>query len=119
MPPNRTTLLHYPSLIALLALGGTLVAGHEHHDEDLPPGQVITLDPVDGILWAHIFVMILAFGVLFPTGMVLNAFGFIFNNTGSWFVQIAMARSRPGPGELSCKYTHVMRKLIFQLWDGS
>lgn len=74
MALNRATFLHYPSLIAFLALSGTLVVAHEHHDEDLPPGQVITSDPVDGILWAHIFFMTLAFGVLFPTGMVSNAF---------------------------------------------
>ena len=49
------------------------VAGHEHHDEALPPGQVITFDPVDSILWTHIFFMALAFGVLFPTGMVKSS----------------------------------------------
>jgi hypothetical protein len=48
----------------------SLVASHEHHDEELPEGQVITFEPVDGILWAHIFIMTVTFGVLFPTGMV-------------------------------------------------
>jgi hypothetical protein len=48
----------------------SFVNAHEHHDEDLPPGQVVTFDPVDSILWTHIFFMTLAFGVLFPTGMV-------------------------------------------------
>jgi Domain of unknown function (DUF2427) len=45
---------------------------HEHDDVDLPPGQVVTFDPVDSILWTHIFFMSLAFGVIFPTGMVCH-----------------------------------------------
>jgi len=58
------------SLLSFLSLLVALVAAHEHHDEELPPGQAITFDPVDGILWTHIFFMTLSFGVLFPTGMV-------------------------------------------------
>lgn len=73
MAPNRTSILRSSSLItvaALLSTLSTLVSAHEHHDEELPPGQAITFDPVDGILWTHICFMTLAFGVLFPTGMV-------------------------------------------------
>ena len=62
-----------------VALGSTLVAAHEHHDEELPPGQAITFDPVDGILWTHITFMSLAFGVLFPTGMVRSLLSLIIS----------------------------------------
>ena len=57
------------SLLVILAAFSSFVASHEHHEE-LPDGQVITFDPVDGILWTHIFLMSFTFGVLFPTGMV-------------------------------------------------
>lgn len=57
------------SLLLVLVTCCSFVASHEH-DEELPDGQAITFDPVDSILWAHIFLMSLSFGVLFPTGMV-------------------------------------------------
>jgi hypothetical protein len=78
MAPNRVSVLRLLSLITIIALSDTLVAAHEHHDEELPPGQVITFDPVDGILWTHIFFMSMAFGVLFPTGMVSSSLEFLF-----------------------------------------
>jgi Domain of unknown function (DUF2427) len=82
MPPHRP---HRPSRITsrrtamalfrvpllsciLITLCASSVVAHEH--EELPPGQVITFDPVDSILWTHIVFMTLSFGILFPTGMV-------------------------------------------------
>jgi hypothetical protein len=49
-------------------LDSRLFARHEHHE--MPDGQLVTGDPIDGILWAHIIIMGLAFGVIFPIGMV-------------------------------------------------
>lgn len=67
----RGSLMSRPlSLLSFLSLFAAFVVAHEHHDEELPPGQAITFDPVDSILWTHIFFMTLSFGVLFPTGMV-------------------------------------------------
>jgi len=67
----RGSLIPRPSsLLSFLSLFVAFVAAHEHHDEELPPGQAITFDPVDSILWMHICFMTLSFGVLFPTGMV-------------------------------------------------
>ena len=43
-----------------------LTTAHEH--EELEDGVGISGDPVDGILWAHIAVMFLAFGIIFPVG---------------------------------------------------
>lgn len=47
------------------------MARHEHaaHMED---GQHTTLDPIDGVLWVHILLMMFTFGILFPVGLVLG-----------------------------------------------
>jgi hypothetical protein len=48
----------------------SLFTRHEHHE--MPSGEYVTGDPIDGILWAHIFIMGLTFGIIFPTGLVLG-----------------------------------------------
>ncbi|QUC20955.1 uncharacterized protein UV8b_05196 [Ustilaginoidea virens] len=59
-------------LLAAAALGRT-VNGHEHHGEtDIPQGQTVSLEPLDTTLWAHIFINMFAYGVIFPIGMVLG-----------------------------------------------
>ncbi|EOD47697.1 putative integral membrane protein [Neofusicoccum parvum UCRNP2] len=57
--------------LALLCLAATTEA-HEHHMDDIPEGQYTSPDPIDAILWIHILLQSLAWGVLFPTGMVLG-----------------------------------------------
>ncbi|KAL7276822.1 hypothetical protein RUND412_000163 [Rhizina undulata] len=65
---------------SLLAVGAAVlcglatgVYGHDHDEaENIPEGSVISPDPLDSILWWHILAMILAFGIIFPTGMVLG-----------------------------------------------
>lgn len=47
----------------------SLLPRHGNH-EGMPEGQLVTGDPIDGILWAHIFIMGAAFGVVFPIGIV-------------------------------------------------
>ncbi|KAK4234397.1 hypothetical protein C8A03DRAFT_18696 [Achaetomium macrosporum] len=50
-----------------------MALGHGGHDEDkIPEGATVSPDPLDTTLWIHIFVQMLAFGVLFPLGMVLG-----------------------------------------------
>ncbi|KAI9714739.1 MAG: hypothetical protein M1820_000028 [Bogoriella megaspora] len=49
-----------------------LARAHEHHDDKIPEGEGVSPDPVDSILWAHILIQIFAWGILFPTGMVLG-----------------------------------------------
>ncbi|KAI4190500.1 MAG: hypothetical protein L6R41_000735 [Letrouitia leprolyta] len=66
-------MLIYRRLAAVAGL--TLARGaaaHEHHDDNIPEGEVISPDPIDTTLWIHIFIQILAFGLVFPTGMVLG-----------------------------------------------
>ncbi|KAL9014850.1 MAG: hypothetical protein Q9173_000517 [Seirophora scorigena] len=48
------------------------VAAHEHHDDKIPEGEAVSPDPIDTTLWIHIFIQILSFGLIFPTGMVLG-----------------------------------------------
>ncbi|KAL2162896.1 hypothetical protein VTH06DRAFT_6732 [Thermothelomyces fergusii] len=50
-----------------------MALGHGgHHADKIPEGQTVSPDPIDTTLWAHIFVQMLAFGVLFPIGMVFG-----------------------------------------------
>ncbi|EDN04732.1 conserved hypothetical protein [Histoplasma mississippiense (nom. inval.)] len=44
---------------------------HGDHSQ-LSDGQVISGDPIDSILWVHIILMTVAFGLIFPAGMVLG-----------------------------------------------
>jgi len=46
--------------------------GHGHHNDAIPEGEGISNTPIDSILWTHILVQTLAWGILFPTGMVLG-----------------------------------------------
>ncbi|KAK3936644.1 hypothetical protein QBC46DRAFT_394552 [Diplogelasinospora grovesii] len=61
-----------PSLLCAAAAFIPMALGHEHHEDNIPEGETVSADPIDSILWAHIFVQMLAFGVLFPLGMVLG-----------------------------------------------
>ncbi|KAK9480506.1 hypothetical protein V1514DRAFT_361865 [Lipomyces japonicus] len=45
---------------------------HDHDDSEIPEGEYITVEPLDSVLWAHIFMMMLAFGFFFPVGMILG-----------------------------------------------
>ena len=59
--------------LLLLLLSTLLASTHAHGGHDkIPEGAVISHDPIDGTLWTHILIQSLAFGVIFPTGMVLG-----------------------------------------------
>ncbi|KAI9676616.1 MAG: hypothetical protein M1829_002933 [Trizodia sp. TS-e1964] len=45
---------------------------HEHDTEGIPDGSVHSLEPIDTILWIHIFTQTLTYGLIFPFGMVLG-----------------------------------------------
>ncbi|CAG8036528.1 unnamed protein product [Penicillium salamii] len=53
---------------ACLAATALAHGGHEA----VPEGESISKDPIDGTLWTHMILMGLAFGIIFPTGMVLG-----------------------------------------------
>lgn len=50
----------------------TTVLAHEHHADKIEDGHAVSADPLDSILWIHILVQSLAWGVIFPIGMVLG-----------------------------------------------
>lgn len=58
--------------LAAALLFSTAVTAHEHHVNKIAEGEVISEDPIDSILWIHILVQGLAWGIIFPTGMVLG-----------------------------------------------
>ncbi|KAF2272293.1 uncharacterized protein EI97DRAFT_437048 [Westerdykella ornata] len=59
--------------LAVAVVGFAAAArAHEHHGEGIPEGKFISDDPIDSILWTHILIQIVAWGILFPTGMVLG-----------------------------------------------
>lgn len=51
---------------------GTAVTAHEHHVNKIAEGEAISQDPIDSILWIHILLQGFAWGIIFPTGMVLG-----------------------------------------------
>lgn len=70
-PQRGAAKLLLPAILLSLS-SSVLVAAHEHEEEGIPEGKFISSDPLDNILWIHIFAMILSFGIIFPLGMVLG-----------------------------------------------
>ncbi|KAH3953156.1 hypothetical protein HBH53_038570 [Parastagonospora nodorum] len=60
------------AVAAAALLLSTAVTAHEHHSDKIPEGQAISVDPLDSILWVHILIQTMAWGIIFPTGMVLG-----------------------------------------------
>ncbi|KAK2778687.1 hypothetical protein FQN53_001715 [Emmonsiellopsis sp. PD_33] len=56
--------------LLLWCLAGRALAHGDH--SKLPEGQAISGDPIDAVLWIHMILMTVAFGLIFPTGMVLG-----------------------------------------------
>lgn len=60
------------SWLCLVALLGAFVHAHEHDTSKIPEGETISVEPLDTVLWIHILIQMLAYGVIFPIGMVLG-----------------------------------------------
>ncbi|KAF2263859.1 integral membrane protein-like protein [Lojkania enalia] len=60
------------AFVATLFSFSLSVEAHEHHMDKIEEGHAISDDPIDSILWIHILIQSLAWGILFPTGMVLG-----------------------------------------------
>lgn len=75
--------------LAVALIAAQAVFAHEHHEDKIEEGQAVSQDPIvrltgpplasaslthlqDSTLWAHILLQILAWGLLFPLGMVLG-----------------------------------------------
>lgn len=65
---SRPQAAHLASFLLCLA---TVVLAHDHHDmESIPPEKALA--QMDRILWMHIVLQGVVWGVLFPIGMVLG-----------------------------------------------
>lgn len=60
-----------PLLLLSLLAAATVTDAHGGHD-NIPEGEAISPEPIDSTLWTHILLQCLAWGLLFPTGMVLG-----------------------------------------------
>ncbi|XWX00178.1 hypothetical protein V2A60_008198 [Cordyceps javanica] len=60
-------------LVAVALLGHAQAHSHGHGASNpIPEGETVTKEPLDSITWLHIFIQMLAYGVIFPIGMVLG-----------------------------------------------
>ncbi|KPI42466.1 Protein YTP1 [Cyphellophora attinorum] len=71
MAPSRFPTSFLTTVLVLLLAIPTPTYAHGGHDR-IPEGAALSEDPLDSILWLHILLMILAFGILYPLGMVLG-----------------------------------------------
>ncbi|KAI9807273.1 MAG: hypothetical protein M1833_000016 [Piccolia ochrophora] len=86
LPSHRSQMLFLALIISCLVERSQ---AHEHHTDEIPEGQAVSAEPLvslswirsritwlivrkDTILWIHILIQILAFGIIFPSGMVLG-----------------------------------------------
>ncbi|KAI1495471.1 hypothetical protein F5X99DRAFT_403437 [Biscogniauxia marginata] len=69
MSPNSLLSL---STFSLALATFPMASGHDHSSSHIEEGEAISADPIDTILWIHIFIQIAAWGVIFPLGMVLG-----------------------------------------------
>lgn len=60
------------ALLAAALLFSTAVTAHDHGVSKIAQGEAVSQDPIDSILWIHILVQGFAWGIIFPTGMVLG-----------------------------------------------
>ncbi|SMR56763.1 unnamed protein product [Zymoseptoria tritici ST99CH_1E4] len=65
---TRPALMSASALLLLLTPLTLAHGGHEH----VPEGMVTSHEPLDSILWVHILLQSFAWGIVFPTGMVLG-----------------------------------------------
>ncbi|KAK6075450.1 integral membrane protein [Seiridium cupressi] len=56
----------------LLAAIIPMASGHDHDSSHIEEGEAISAEPLDTTLWIHIFIQMLAWGIIFPVGMVLG-----------------------------------------------
>ncbi|KAM3535534.1 hypothetical protein MY4038_001219 [Beauveria bassiana] len=70
---NPAGLASTASLVIVAALCSATQA-HDHHgvQKNIPEGDSVTKEPLDSITWIHIFIQMLAYGVIFPIGMVFG-----------------------------------------------
>jgi hypothetical protein len=64
--------LRTTAVAAAALLLSSVVTAHDHHTDKIEEGHAVSADPIDSILWIHILIQSMAWGIIFPTGMVLG-----------------------------------------------
>ncbi|KAJ3013669.1 hypothetical protein HKX48_005623 [Thoreauomyces humboldtii] len=59
-------------LAAVVVVQAPSVFAHEHSTSEATAGDITTGEPIDSILYLHFFLQFLAWGILFPLGMVFG-----------------------------------------------
>ncbi|KFA69109.1 hypothetical protein S40285_00038 [Stachybotrys chlorohalonatus IBT 40285] len=76
MAAGLTIRAAWPSVAVILSTAtfAQMAAAHDHHEgvSHIAEGETVSQEPIDTTLWVHIFVQMLAYGVIFPIGMVLG-----------------------------------------------
>ncbi|KAJ2966893.1 hypothetical protein NQ176_g9930 [Zarea fungicola] len=70
---NAAGMIRAATIVAIASFLTTVYA-HDHHEGEMtiPEGETVSKEPLDNITWLHIFIQMLAYGVIFPIGMVLG-----------------------------------------------
>jgi hypothetical protein len=71
-PPSGRLSAISPLALLLLAASIPMADAHDHDSTHIEDGQAVSAEPIDTTLWVHIFIQMAAWGVIFPTGMVLG-----------------------------------------------
>jgi hypothetical protein len=61
-----------PSTFLLFLAFAKMTAAHDHDSSKIEAGHTISAEPLDTTLWIHILIQTFAWGVIFPTGMILG-----------------------------------------------
>ncbi|KAK9360124.1 hypothetical protein V1504DRAFT_440762 [Lipomyces starkeyi] len=120
---SRSPLISTALQALAIACLPALVNAHEHHEDDIPAGQYISVEPIDSILWVHIVLMMLAFGIIFPVGMILgmtkNRFHVPLQTAGATIAIVAYFlghhhKGRQFPGDnIHAKFASFLMSLMF------
>ncbi|WYZ46814.1 hypothetical protein EsH8_IX_001039 [Colletotrichum jinshuiense] len=62
----------FTAAAAIILTSLPMASSHDHGVSHIQEGETVSQEPIDTTLWIHIFIMMLAFGVIFPIGMVLG-----------------------------------------------
>ncbi|UKZ84065.1 hypothetical protein TrVFT333_011881 [Trichoderma virens FT-333] len=62
----------WTALLLGIGVASRAAHAHDHNNSHIPKGATVSPDPLDGILWIHIFTQVLAYGATFPIGTILG-----------------------------------------------
>ncbi|KAF7545761.1 hypothetical protein G7046_g9483 [Stylonectria norvegica] len=99
-----------------------MAESHEHGVSHIDEGETVSQEPLDAILWIHILIQMLAYGVIFPIGMVLGmtknrwhvplqSFGTVLAILGFFLGHMHKGREFI-PENVHAKFAHILQILL-------